>query len=61
MNKSLLFMLFFTITIFLVESKCPSTGYTECIRALCGESYNYKQKWYQNCISDGYKRCSYLL
>ncbi len=61
MNFRILFVLLSTFIIFAVESKNPSTGYTACIRAFCGESYNYKQKWYQDCVSEVYNRCSYLL
>jgi hypothetical protein len=51
----------FVLTIFIIECKNPSTDYTSCIRVFCGESYNYKQKWYQDCVGEAYKRCSYLL
>ncbi len=61
MNKMSLVVWIFMLTTLFVESKSPSTAYTACIRALCGESYNYKQKWYQNCVNESYEKCSYLL
>ncbi len=60
MDYKRIIMSLFVLAI-VVDSKVPSTDFTKCISVFCGESYNYKHQWYQDCVDLVYQRCAYLL